>query len=416
MSSEEAMSAEDSKPSPHAFTWRSVPSVRSVIHRPLTLRLAGVAVACAAALGASVQLPAVASASPGDLLATAARAPFAPGVNTRSLDYRTVTSTGEEVPVTGTMYSPDRPPPPGGWPVVAYAHGTSGMADQCAASATPRPAEEAALLTDIVRSGKTVVATDYVGLGSPGIHTYLSTVDEGHAVIDSVRAARAADPTVSDRWAALGGSQGGHAVLAASAQAPEYAPELHFSGVMALAPATQIELALIHGTRSATIPAGSHGPESTLELPLAGPTLMVLGGLERARPDLDVRRYLTDRGREALDAVSGSCIDEINDAIGDAPLSEILAAPLDDPEMAGALRDYLAIPARHPAPVLLVHGFRDPVVPVPATGILAAQMVAAGTVPEVRIVDADHPGVLPASHDLTLAALDRWLNASKPAL
>lgn len=374
-----------------------------------SIRLVGVAVALATVLGVGVSIPAAGAAPPELLTATDVRAPLAPGVTTRSLEYQTLASTGDHVPVTGTIYSPDRPPPPGGWPVVAYAHGTSGMTDRCAASATPRPPDEAALIADLVNSGKTVVATDYVGLGSPGIHTYLSTVDEGHAVIDSVRAARAADPGLSDRWAALGGSQGGHAVLAASAQAPGYAPELQFKGVVALAPATQIELALIHATRSVSVPAGSHGPATTLGLPLTVPTLMVLGGLERARPDIDVRSRLTERGRQALDVVSESCIDEINDSLGDTPLSDILAAPLDDPVMAGALHDYMAVPAAHPAPVLLVHGYRDPVVPVPATGLMAAQMVAAGTVPEVHIVDADHPGVLPASRDLTMGALGRWL-------
>ena len=46
-------------------------------------------------------------------------------------------------------------------------------------------------LADMLRQGYVVVATDYPGLGVPGMnHPYLIGVSEGRAVLNSVRAAR----------------------------------------------------------------------------------------------------------------------------------------------------------------------------------------------------------------------------------
>ena len=89
--------------------------------------------------------------------------------------------------------------------------------------------------------GYVVVATDYPGLGTPGIHPYLIGVSEGRAVLDSVRAARELpDAGASDRFAVWGHSQGGHASLYTGELAASYAPELKLVGVAAAAPATNL--------------------------------------------------------------------------------------------------------------------------------------------------------------------------------
>ena len=46
-------------------------------------------------------------------------------------------------------------------------------------------------LTNWLSQGYAIVATDYVGLGTPGIHAYLDGPSAAHSVIDMVRAARA---------------------------------------------------------------------------------------------------------------------------------------------------------------------------------------------------------------------------------
>ncbi len=48
--------------------------------------------------------------------------------------YRSTGVTGKAVAVSGTVSIPKGTAPRGGWPVISYAHGTTGIADQCAPS------------------------------------------------------------------------------------------------------------------------------------------------------------------------------------------------------------------------------------------------------------------------------------------
>jgi dipeptidyl aminopeptidase/acylaminoacyl peptidase len=86
-----------------------------------------------------------------------------------------------------------------------------------------------------------VVATDYPGLGTDGIHPYLIGESEARSVLDSVRAAREMPNTgASNRFAVWGHSQGGHAALSTGEVAARYAPDLKLVGVAAAAPATYL--------------------------------------------------------------------------------------------------------------------------------------------------------------------------------
>ena len=96
-------------------------------------------------------------------------------------------------------------------------------------------------LSEMLARGYVVVATDYEGLGVPGVHAYLVGVSEARAVLDSVRAARNLTAAhASNRFAVWGHSQGGHAALFTRELAATYAPELKLVGVAAAAPATDL--------------------------------------------------------------------------------------------------------------------------------------------------------------------------------
>lgn len=129
-------------------------------------------------------------------------------------------------------------PPEGGYPVVAVAHGTVGIDDPCAIAGTPYGAGLAALFG---ARGAIGVATDYPGLGTPGVLPYLVSEVEGAAVLDSLRAAaavaRARGVALDGRAAVAGLSEGGHAALAAAAMHRAYAPELDVRAFAACAPA-----------------------------------------------------------------------------------------------------------------------------------------------------------------------------------
>lgn len=138
------------------------------------------------------------------------------------------------LPVTGTLYMPKGEPPRGGWPVVAWAHGTLGVADACAPSWTGHRPRDATYLNRWLEQGFAVVATDFQGLGGPGPHPYTFWEAEGRSVLDSVRAAIAAYPgRIANEVVVTGQSQGSGSSIGASRLAPTYAPELRLRATIA---------------------------------------------------------------------------------------------------------------------------------------------------------------------------------------
>ena len=137
------------------------------------------------------------------------------------------------VVVSGAYFAPKGTPPEGGWPLVAWAHGTTGIADVCAPSWTPRTPRDAEYLDAWLAQGYAIVATDYQGLGTPGPHPYLAVRPAAFSVLDSIRAVLKAFPTVANRVVVIGQSQGGGATFATAGIAPSYAPDIDIRGSVA---------------------------------------------------------------------------------------------------------------------------------------------------------------------------------------
>lgn len=135
-------------------------------------------------------------------------------------------------------------------PVVAWAHGTTGIAPGCAPSLSSKPFANVPGLARLLAEGWAFVATDYVGLGSPGPHAYLVGREAAQSVLDAVRAARlVTDAELSDDVVAWGHSQGGHSALWVGSIAQSYAPDLSLKGVVSFAPASDLQ-ALVEAARS----------------------------------------------------------------------------------------------------------------------------------------------------------------------
>lgn len=137
------------------------------------------------------------------------------------------------VPVTEEVILPAGKAPPGGWPIVAWAHGTSGVADHCAPSCNPWSDRNRKYMSAWMKRGFAVVGTDYQGLGTPGIHAYLNTRVEAYSVLDGVRAALSSVPGLQNKIMIVGQSQGGGAAFASASYAPDYAPDLNIRGTVA---------------------------------------------------------------------------------------------------------------------------------------------------------------------------------------
>jgi acetyl esterase/lipase len=163
------------------------------------------------------------------------------GATTYRVLYRSNGLDNQPILVSGVVIVPPGDPPPGGRPIVAWAHPTSGVVPRCAPSLAIFLFEQIQGLRSFVRDGYVVAATDYPGLGTPGPHPYLVGTSEARAVIDSVRAAGALPGAGGGKkFVVWGHSQGGHAALFTGIIAKTYAPELELLGVAAAAPATDL--------------------------------------------------------------------------------------------------------------------------------------------------------------------------------
>ncbi|HEX7132733.1 MAG TPA: lipase family protein [Iamia sp.] len=292
------------------------------------------------------------------------------GARSYRVMYLSESLEGEPVVVTGTVVVPTAEAPAEGRPVLAIAHGTTGIADECAPS--KEGAAELAIAGGAVERGWILAVTDYEGLGTPGRHPYLVGESEGRGVIDSVLAAgQLPGAERSDSTLIAGYSQGGHGALWANEVAGEWAPDLDVVGTFAGAPATELDVIL--GA------AGTPG--------VAGFAVMIVAGFEAAYPEADPSLFLTEQGVGALDAVDEGCTGEVFDALsGIAPGDLVLPDGPSTPPWPDLAR------ANNPGqvvtedPILVIHSEEDDLVPVFLSELLFDRMCGLGQVAERRVL------------------------------
>ncbi len=238
--------------------------------------------------------------------------------------YRSTGIKGTAVADSGAIAIPKGKAPKGGWPILSWAHGTTGLADSCAPTrltrlTDPYSTDLRSQFTAYLKAGYAVAATDYEGLGTPGVHPYLIGSSEGHAVLDIVRAARKVDPSIGKSVAIMGHSQGGHAALWAAALAPKYTPELKVRGTVAFAPAshTKDQAGLLDSVTSPT--------------PLSGLIASIFRGADVAFPSLHVASLLSDKAAALYPSVDDKCLGALDapDSWGGIAPSEILKQGVD---------------------------------------------------------------------------------------
>ncbi|BES86445.1 alpha/beta hydrolase [Pectobacterium araliae] len=132
---------------------------------------------------------------------------------------------------TGSVFIPKGEAPKEGWPVVVWTHGTIGVGTSCAPSLNPRSARDSQYLNTWLSLGFAIVAPDYAGLGSAGLHHYLNARGEAWSVLDSVKASLTAFP-LHNQLTIVGQSQGAHAAFASTGYQPDYAPNLNIASTV----------------------------------------------------------------------------------------------------------------------------------------------------------------------------------------
>jgi fermentation-respiration switch protein FrsA (DUF1100 family) len=208
--------------------------------------------------------------------------------STRLVLYRSTGSNGKPIAVSGLVSVPKGKAPKHGWPVISYAHGTTGIADQCAPSrdSASGPVHGLVayidpLLNSYLKAGFAVVRTDYQGLGTPGTHEFLVGREEGRSVLDIVRAARRLDPRISRRLQLAGHSQGGQAALFAASLAHSWTPELKLSATVAFAPVSHLDTQA-GAVRAITVPST-----------ITGLVALIARGIDTLEPGLGVPSLLS---------------------------------------------------------------------------------------------------------------------------
>lgn len=181
------------------------------------------------------------SGEPGTLIASEELTANVPaGARAWRVMYLTTGLEGEPIAVTGIIAAPAAPTDELR-PVIAWAHGTLGVQSACGTGHLPDPFVAIPEVARMMQEGYVLAATDYPGLGTPGVHPYLFGDVAAASVLDSVRAARQLDTGAGDRYAVWGHSQGGHSTLWTAQKAAGYAPELELVGAAAIAPAADLQ-------------------------------------------------------------------------------------------------------------------------------------------------------------------------------
>lgn len=310
--------------------------------------------------------------------------------------YRSVGADGKPNAVSGSVALPKGKAPKGGWPVVTWAHGTTGIADVCAPS---RDTGESPLhrynsyafplMNRWLKAGYAVVRTDYQGLGTPGEHGYLIGVDEGRSTLDMVRAARRLDPRLSKRYAIAGHSQGGHAALWAGSLAPRWTPELKLRGTVAFAPASRLDeqFPLVKAVKS---PGG--GLSAEIEL--------IIRAIDTANPSVNADGVLTDKAAAFYPDTLTKCQPDLSqaDSVGGLAPAEMFRDDFDTAPILKAVDANDPDNLKLPSVVQVEQGEDDQTVFKAITDTLVKDLKENGTsVRYATYEGADHSGVVAAA-------------------
>jgi dienelactone hydrolase len=326
--------------------------------------------------------------------------------STKLVLYSSRTTQGAKDAISGSVSVPKGKPPKGGWPVITWAHGTTGVADICAPS---RDGLDPSAITgetyingDLnawLRAGYAVLRTDYEGLGTPGKHPYLIGTSEGRSVVDIVAAARQLDPNISKRYLISGHSQGGHAALFAAGLASSWQPKLKLRGTVAFAPASHI-------LDQASFLPGLTSPSSLTAL-----ATLILDGASTQSSAINVNALLSDEVLQFYPLLQSQCLGRLgqSDELGGIPPSHLERSGAD----LSALNPVLAAmnPAvKTAAPILIPQGESDTTVYPFLTKQLTDELVGLGDQVTYKTYPGiDHVGVVTAGEADALAFFQQLL-------
>lgn len=347
---------------------------------------------------------------------------------------------------TGLLVAPMGKAPKEGRPVVSWAHGTTGTAQNCGPSQTVNPAVPLnqyflvggnswtdyglPAVEEFIKEGYVVVATDYQGLGGGGKHQYVVSATQGRDAINAIRAAGAVKETGAGKKALIyGWSQGGGTTIAAASSGDYIAQkgtafdDIELVGFVAMAPPDFVTIAPKDGITEASAENMLDGFAKTFSNNVFNFThlAMNLWATQAAYPEkLKLSDLYTDEGAKAVDEImSNKCVHVASDTLTYTYGDQYGALMKTKVSNAKAWADAIvagSVPKAKPvAPVIVYWGTDDTVVPPVMGDLYREQMCKMGAnVTRVQLAGkVTHFGTPAASQPLYLPWVkDRF--AGKP--
>ena len=311
------------------------------------------------------------------------------------LKYVTTNARGKRALSTGMLFLPKGKPPRGGWPVISWAHGTSGLGDACAPSLVgpALPRRDRPYLANWMREGYAIVASDYAGLGTPGLMAYLHGRSEAHNIVDVVKAGRtyarrlSSTSRLARKWVVIGQSQGAGAAIYTARYATRFGGRgLDYRGAVGTGTPAYIENVVTQ--LAPGFPDLSPG--------LTAYMAYILAGMRWTYPDLGIDGLLTTTGRKYVELAETRCVFPFEQDLADAKVGTFFSGRLITlPNFARTVRNYMAMPEQgFDRPFFMGHGLEDADVPYTLTKPYVDELKANHEPLTFKTYDADHSGTL----------------------
>ncbi len=315
---------------------------------------------------------------------------------------------GRKTISTGLVVAPVGQAPAGGRPVMSWAHGTTGSAQNCGPSQVINPAAPLneyflvggnswtdygiPAVEEFIKEGYVLVATDYQGLGGGGRHQYSVAATNAMDTLNAARAAISMKETgAGKKTLVYGWSQGGGATIALAGM-PEYikqtgtvADNIDIIGFVALAPQ---DISILAPAGKLDQAAADKYFQSSQKMFLDNVfnfthATMYYWGTQAAFPNLKLSDIFTDEGvKVANEIYTNKCMhaasDTFNFNYGTSYASLLKQTPANTVAWAQAMQKG-GVPVVKPvAPVQIYFGSKDTAVPPMMHKLYQEQMCKLG--------------------------------------
>ncbi|MDM1035125.1 prolyl oligopeptidase family serine peptidase [Myroides odoratimimus] len=351
---------------------------------------------------------------------------------------------GKNQHATALIMYPKTPKPKDGYRIVVWAHGTVGVADACAPSSNPLGENFKVTAKALLAQGYVIVAPDYEGLGTPGIHPYLHLKSEALSATYAIKAVKEKYTSeFNGDWMSAGQSQGGQASLGIAELANN---DTTYKGAVAGAPASSlgkiilevapVALAKIEAMENASptpIPLEKRSSVTSYATLLAYAALAGVG-IKAETPSYDYTAIFEDRAKnfaklaEGSNGDNGDCLDGVRQAfmadiikyMNEDPSNKVMTYPglnnekfKNDPIIQKFLQDSQPGTQKIDKPILVIQGQADTNVPAIVTQGMVKGLQDLGS-PSVEIIlveGAGHTQAIVWKNDELVKFINKYMPA-----